>query len=442
MRYEPFFYQKKALDYILNRDVSMLMFGGGMGSTSVALTVAIELLYERFRADKILIVTSRAAVFGKWECEMEKWDHLSCLKAGFIRGSDMERKRVLSAGFGLYFITHESFEWLDSVDGFPFSNIIIDGFHLYSNPGTKRFKHLIKIRQKLKFILALSSLSFINHIEDLWGQLFILDGGKRLESGKGGFYDRYYFSKRYKTETGSRVIRELKEGSLEHIRERIKDICFIEAPSLIMASKARRYCIRAVEMNEVEYSKYKIIDKGILSLGEMDERIEKESYTIKKMQAANGMIYDSEENVHVIHTRKVEELKSILKSTPGERVLVAHYFRHEREVITRHVPYLDSIEGYNDINKWNHGEKKAALISVGAFNRFSAGIIETDILIWFSLPWSFALYEKVNSSVLKKTGAVIYHLIMRNTIDEELMQNIEVNRKRCLVLGELNDQRR
>ncbi len=435
MIFKPYLHQRKALRFISDREASMLMSGTGMGDTVVALSVAVELMYERFVTDRILIVASSRSIQGKWKKELEKWDHLNLLKAGYIRGSDAERRRILKEGAGIYFITHESLGWLVKEDSFLFTYVIVDDFHLYRNPDTKRFKRIKRIRDNLNFFLALSSLSSLDHPEDLWGQLYLLDGGKRLEERRAGFYDRYFFTKKYKYDGYERIVREPKEGALQRIRERISDICFVDDPSLKLASVLNRYCNVYTKMEGPEYSKYRLLDKGIFSVGMSSEEIEKESRTIKRMQAANGIIYDKNKDVHVLHTHKVDEIKRILQSTMNERVLIAYWFRHEKEVLCRLIPQLSVLEIYDDVNKWRKGELKTALISAATESAVFLKRIETDVLIWFSLPWSVSAYERLNNCVMKKGGTTVYHLLTEKTVDEELILNIENNRARLAALG-------
>lgn len=434
MEYKPYLYQKKAQKFILERNISMLMFGNGMGDTVVALTVINELLYERFATDKVLIITSAHSAKGKWKNELEKWDHLYRLKAVFIRGSDAEKKRILKGDFSLYFITHESLNWLIREEGFPFSYVIADDFFLYRNPDTARFKRFMKIRKGLSFLLALSSFEALDHPEDLWGQIFLLDDGKRLENIRSGFYDRYFFTKKYNENGYARIIREPKEGALIRIREKISDICFTDDPALTIAELSNRYCDVYVRMEPAEYARYRLLEKGVLSLNEHCEEIENGGRTVRKMQAANGLICDKNKNLHILHNHKIDEIRHILRKAVNERVLIVYWFRHEKEMIRSLIPCLEVLETYEDIYKWRQGKIRAALVSAAAENAVYVKRIETDILVWFSLPWATSAYERLNNSVIQANKTVIYHLLTRNTIDEELIRNIRKAQKTWAIL--------
>ena len=56
MRYHPHEYQRKAIQWVLDKPKSGLFLPMGMGKTSVALSAINELMYDYFNVEKVLII--------------------------------------------------------------------------------------------------------------------------------------------------------------------------------------------------------------------------------------------------------------------------------------------------------------------------------------------------------------------------------------------------
>ena len=57
--------------------------------------------------------------------------------------------------------------------------------------------------------------------------------------------------------------------------------------------------------------------------------------TMKLLQMANGAIYTDDQNTAVIHERKLDALEDLVESANGQPVLVAYWFKHDKERILK-----------------------------------------------------------------------------------------------------------
>ena len=92
MIYNPYEYQKRATQKILDTPYVGLFLGMGLGKTSVTLTAVNELIYQRFEIARVLVVAPLAVAQDTWSRESEKWDHLKHLKVAKILGSAKKRQ--------------------------------------------------------------------------------------------------------------------------------------------------------------------------------------------------------------------------------------------------------------------------------------------------------------------------------------------------------------
>ena len=149
----------------------------------------------------------------------------------------------------------------------------------------------------------------------------------------------------------------------------------------------------------------------------------------KLSQMANGAIYDDAGNTVLIHDRKLDALEDIIEAANGKPLLVAYWFKHDLERITkrlhaRHIPF-SRLDTSDSIRRWNNGEIPVALIhpaSAGhGLNLQSGG----STIVWFGLTWSLELYQQTIARLWRQgqisETVVVQHIVADDTIDEQIL---------------------
>ncbi|HAT6544376.1 TPA: ATP-dependent helicase, partial [Corynebacterium striatum] len=117
----------------------------------------------------------------------------------------------------------------------------------------------------------------------------------------------------------------------------------------------------------------------------------------KLLQLASGAIYDEDGQPLVVHDRKLDALEDLVEAANGQPLLVAYWFKHDRERITERFPGARELKTSTDIKAWNAREIPLALIhpaSAGHGLNLQQG---GNLLVWFSLTWSLELYQQTNA---------------------------------------------
>ena len=153
----------------------------------------------------------------------------------------------------------------------------------------------------------------------------------------------------------------------------------------------------------------------------------------KLTQLANGAIYQDDGAVTDIHSRKLDALEDIIEAANGKPLLVAYWFQHDLERISkrlhdRHIPF-SKLDTSDSIRRWNAGEIPVALIhpaSAGhGLNLQSGG----STIVWFGLTWSLELYQQTNARLWrqgqKAETVVIQHIVTAGTIDEQILKALQ-----------------
>ena len=189
-----------------------------------------------------------------------------------------------------------------------------------------------------------------------------------------------------------------------------------------------------VEMNTQERELYDMLRRGLLiplKDGDIDAA-NAGALTGKLLQMSNGAVYDENGKARIIHDHKLEALEDLIEAANGQPVLVAYWFKHDRERIINHLSKLKmkvrDIKSSTDIKDWNAGNIPVALIhpaSAGHGLNIQQG---GHILIWFGLTWSLELYQQTNARLWRQgqTHVVtIHHIITKDTVDEDVMTALE-----------------
>ena len=432
MKFIPHEYQEYSARFIVNNTVSAIFLSCGLGKTVITLTAIKELMHDRFEVRKVLVIAPLRVGLGTWPQEIEKWEHLKGLTYSVAIGTEAERKAALMAKADIYIINRENVEWLVKNCAFDFDMVVIDELSSFKSGATKRFKSLLKVRPTIKRIVGLTGTPSSNGLMDLWAEYRLLDMGKRLGRYRGQYRRNFFIPDK----RNQQIVFSYKPmaGAEESIYKLISDITismksvdYLKMPECVMNKVS-------VCMNEEEKGKYETLRKEmVLSLDGTDiDAVNAAALSNKLLQMANGAVYDEDKKAVTIHDRKLDALEDLIEGANGKPVLIAYWFKHDLERITkrltaRHIPFA-RIDDNESIKKWNDGELPVALIhpaSAGHGLNLQAG---GSTLIWFGLTWSLELYQQTNARLWRqgqKQTVVIHHIISRGTIDENVMKALE-----------------
>ena len=435
MKYNPHNYQKYAIDFILEHPISAILLDMGMGKTSIVLTAIMELIYDRFEVNKVLIIGPLRVARTTWPEEIKKWEHLKGLRYSVVVGTAAERKAALKADADVYIINRENVPWLIEQSGMPFDYdmVVIDELSSFKSWQSKRFRSLMKVRPQVKRIVGLTGTPSSNGLMDLFAEFKVLDMGKRLGRFIGQYREWYFKPDRM---NGPIVYTyKLLPGAEEAIYEKISDITismkgtdYLDMPELISTEYK-------VYLDEEEKAKYQALkEELVLQLpgGEVTAA-NAASLSGKLSQLANGAIYDDDGSVNIFHQKKLDGLEDLIESANGKPMLVAYWFKHDLSRITERLSQLgvhyEKLDSGASIQRWNKGQIDVGLIhpqSAGhGLNLQSGG----NIMIWFGITWSLELYQQTVARLWRqgqteKTVSVI-HIVTDGTVDERILKALE-----------------
>ena len=428
MKFMPHDYQKYAIEYIKSHPITALFLDMGLGKTVTTLTAIRDLMYDAFEVKRVLVIAPLRVARDTWPDELRKWDHLKELTCSVVVGTVAERRRALQQDADIYIVNRENLAWLYENSRLDFDMVVLDELSSFKNHQSKRFRAMKALRPKVKRIVGLTGTPSGNGLMDLWAEFRILDMGERL----GRYISQYrnlYFQP---DKRNGMVVYSYKPlpGAEEIIYHQIADITvsmkatdYLEMPELVSVAKE-------VRLSEKEKKRYDELKKSLvleLPGGEVTAA-NAASLTMKLSQMANGAIYTDDKNVVSIHDRKLDALEDLVESANGQPVLVAYWFKHDKDRIQKRMEARELKES-QDFADWNARKIPVALIhpaSAGHGLNLQQG---GSILIWFGLTWSLELYQQTNARLWRQgqqsRTVIIQHIVAKGTIDERILKVLE-----------------
>lgn len=479
MSFVPYPHQDAGIDWIIDHEAAGLFWGMGTGKTVTTLTAIDRLLYDYLEDGPVLVIAPKRVAENTWSKECDKWPHLQHLRVSKVMGTPRQRAAALATPADLYVIGRDSVVWLVEHFGgrWPFPIVVIDELSSFKSAQAKRWKALRRVRGRIRRIIGLTGTPRPNGIEDLYAQVYLLDGGERLGRTLTAFRSRFLIPEKM----NGHIVYSYRprEGAEEEIYERLADICMSIKKEDVLSLPGQIYEDVTLDLPPAVLKQYKTFERErVMSFLTMmmedgydfsrpagyDENMKKYQeikwkewntgqrlqdeadkvlkktwgpevlagsaavLTNKLLQFANGSIYDGNGNPHHIHSVKLDALEELLEAAGGDSVLVLYTYKQDADRIRERVK-CGALDTPDDIDAWNRGEIPVALAhpaSIGHGLNLQEG---GHIIIWYGLPWSLELYQQANERLNRpgqKNVCIIYHLIAKGTHDERVLKSLSL----------------
>ncbi len=432
--FTPHNYQQYCIDRIISDPALGLFLDMGLGKTAITLTAIKRLKYEYWCVGKVLIIAPKKVAESTWHKEAAKWEHLKDLRFSFVLGSADQRRHALEATADIYVTNRENTQWLVDYYGhdWPFDMVVLDESSSFKNHQAKRFKALKLERSRIKRIVELTGTPNPRSLMDLWAQVYLLDGGKRLGRTITAYRDAYFVpDKRSRTTIFSYAP---KPGASEEIYNRISDICismksedYLDLPELI-------YDDIPVVLDAAAQKAYKRLERDTLLQVDDETVITAGTAAVlrgKLLQLCNGAVYDEEGNVITIHDCKIEALLETVEQLGGQHAMICYNFKHDRarlvEALKATQLRVSVYEGKEQEEAWNAGEIDLLLVQPAScgygLNLQDGG----HHVIWFGLTDSLELYQQTNKRLHRQGQpypVIVHHLLVQGGTDEDVIYSL------------------
>lgn len=428
MQFRPHNYQSYCIQRIINDSAVGLFLDMGLGKTVITLTAVNDLKYNRFQIQRCLVIAPKKVAEATWGKEAEKWDHLKHLRISKILGTESKRVRAVNTPADVYVINRENVPWL--VDHYrndwKFDMVVVDELSSFKSHKAKRFKCLSWVRPHIKKFVGLTGTPAPNGIMDLWAQVYLLDGGKRLGKTISAYRQAYFVQN---THGGNFSTFEERKEASEEIQQRLSDICISMKAEDYIQLPERTDVVVPVQLDSKARKAYDTFEREMF-LQIDEESLDAGSAAVlsgKLLQMCNGAVY-GENGVVNIHNCKLEAFMELVEAAQGQPMLVFYNFKHDldriKSALTKTKLAVGELKTESDIDKWNAGKLNILLAHPASaaygLNLQAGG----SHIVWFGLNWSLELYQQANARLYRQgqqEKVIIHHLVVEDSTDELVM---------------------
>lgn len=457
LNFVPKKFQTAVIKFMISHGAAAVFLDPGLGKT-VCSIYSYDILRKKRLVKKALIVSSRRIIHNVWPKEIAKWGFP--LTHAIVHGGPHKRKAALAQDVDIHLTNYDSLAWLASQPKSKLPDwdvLIVDESTKFKSPKSLRFRSLKRLMlHRVKFLrrYILTGTPTPNSLIELFGQIYILDFGKRFGPLFTKFKEEFFRQAGYMgyewrpyVDTEKRILKLIKDITIRFDEDQLN------LPPLVPV-------IRWVDLPAKARRKYDELEEEFFTLVDRNRIVSAVSAGVASMklrQIANGQVYTDKNPLEPakggkkrkwvrMHEEKIEDLDDLISELNGAPLLVGYQFDHDRQHITRElgdIPFIDGstsdTEATSLIQKFSAGKIKVLLAQMSTVAHGLDGLQDScHHICAYGMTWNAEEYEQFWRRVRRqgqKKKTFFYHIIARGTVEEamyERMQGKDHTQKRFL----------
>jgi len=419
----PHDYQQRAVEWLVTRPEGALFLPPGMGKTSCSLEAFITLRKMGY-AKKMLILAPKKVCEATWPAEISKWFQFQGLTVGFAHGED--RVHVLKAKLDIVLLNYDGLAWAHQhIKPGMFDILLCDEITKLKNHKSKRFEYIKPLLPHFRFRWGLTGSPAANGLIDLFGQVYILDQGRRL-----GRYITHYRMKYFHQKPNDDYGWYITPEKSKMLIERLEDMAMYLDPKEWLNLPELLTIPRPVYLDKADQNKYEELeDQFIIKMEEAGYVTAANAgvLTSKLRQFTGGGIYQDSETWHRVHDKKLDALEDLVDELAGAPLMVAYQFEHELIRLKERFPKALVLKGgmnsfvvKGTVDMWNSGAHEILLVQPSSAAHGLNLQFGGAAICWFTLTYNYEEYSQLIARIYRQgqTQRVFnYILAADKTID-------------------------
>jgi len=392
MLYEARPWQEPLTKHILAMPRCNVFAKPGMGKTASTL-MALELRGLVADSYPALVVAPPRVANTVWSKEVEQWAQFRGLTVSKVLGNSQQRRQALSKKADIYTIHFGLLTWLaEYMDNrWPFKTVIADESSRLKNTrahfrkskdgtmklvvqgGSKNAGALARYARATPYWINLTGTPASNGLQDLYGQHWFIDFGKTLGASYSAFSARWFFQKRGTSAEAGIFLPHAH--AFDEITERMKPTTLSLNPRDWFDIREPRVVDIEVELSEGVMKKYRAMHNRMvleLSAEKNITAVNAGAMINKLLQMTGGYMIDNDGVPQFMHDEKLQALESLVENQCGAPLVVAYWFKADRDAILKRIPGA-RVLGKGNAQKQSEDDWNAGKIPVLLLNPGSAG---------------------------------------------------------------------
>ncbi len=248
-RSRPYPHQVEATSFLGNREYAALFDEQGLGKTKIIVdTICRQLAREQVEG---ALIVCKKSLLGTWEQEIAKHSHLRSIT---LRGSEGVRGKRFMWFAHFYLVNYEMLisekERVFDLVRTRVMAVVLDESQRIKNPESKATVAVHELRSLAKRRYILTGTPVANTPEDVWAQVYFLDGGEALGSSLKEFFAKFGISKKPHKES------VIDERGLALLRDCLQPFSIRRLKDDVLELPEKRYETIAVELEREQRKRY------------------------------------------------------------------------------------------------------------------------------------------------------------------------------------------
>jgi SNF2 family DNA or RNA helicase len=440
----PFPHQVVTLIYGLYHNDLAIFSTMGTGKSRSSIDICRHRL-QNGEANKILVVAP-TSVLGNWKDEVEKFSEYNAV---VLHHPNREHRiKLFKSNTEFYIINYEAtLYFLKYILKLDADIVIFDESSRISNPKAKQTKACTEIAGHTKYRLILNGTPVSNKPLDLWSQFYALDFGDTLGDSF-AIYKRIYFKGiKMKSRQGKyfSVYKVRNDVAMEDIAKRIstksirytKEECVRDLPEKTF----QRRLLELPTSSRILYNE--MYENAKLEIARMKQNISAHimlTKFVKALQITSGYIKTDEGNfIRLKKNPKLRELKLLLEEiVPEDACIIWCKYLYTIELVERmldkmgidHLTIKGEVKDKSGVAKlFQNTSREDIPVLIGQIRSGGVGLNlhKASFEIFMENEWRLLDREQAIDRchrIGQKRPVTVIDLIMRDTIDEQILQAI------------------
>lgn len=339
--------QEDAVRHLMQSDKTLMIAPQGFGKTVVVCSAINDLLLCGY-LNKVLVIAPLNVCLLTWKSEYKNWTYLAQWEKdiGIACGTAKERTAVVM-NKKIVVINYENLVWLcENFELESFDGLVIDETTKLKTTSGEGFKKLRYAIRHMKWRCGLSATPGSESMTDIFGQILLLDDGKRLGRNKDKFRRKYFYPTDYEQHKWA-----MFPGKDKELAEILSDIIYYPSDFGDSYHGEVREIVVNCEMPPGYLKTYrKLARQSYLEVGEHKIVAGAAAVLKNKLhQFACGSVYAGDVEL-VFHKTKLEVLGAIRRKIPTP-VVIAYQFDYELRYLKELYPKAVALTGQSAANR-------------------------------------------------------------------------------------------
>lgn len=422
--------QNDAITHIYEHDSSLLFARPGAGKSAICLTALSEMLAEGV-IKRVLVTAPLRVAELVWEQEAQNWTHLKHLCIAIATGTQAERDAAVNSGAQIVVTNHENTLDLLFMHAAGFDALVIDELSKFKGPVSRRWKPLLKMTAHIKVRIGLTGSPAPNGIEDLFGQVRVIDLGKSL----GRSWDHWRRNNMIMTSQLPVPQWSPRSDTFDIVMKAIKPMTYILSPDDWKPPPIKHLPV-PVELPSVIRDLYEELAEDMVVTIDDDTVMPggKAQVQAKLQQLCAGFYYKRDGTGKRLHHFRLDAISEIIDMQTEPIAIIYDYVEQLVELRKRYpdAPVLGRgttrKQARDAFNRWNDGTLPRLIGHSAAMGHGLNCQYGGSRVAWCSLPWSLDFYEQTilrfarRGQKAKWTSS--YETMARDTVEEDVYKSL------------------